>query len=268
MSEPGIHLFIGFKGVSLEEELKYLIRDYRPGGIVLFKRNIESREQLKNLVSCAQSFALRNSSALSFLQSIKRAGASRGFRPTSVRSLGKVSCGARARGCFQMVCNMRGRPQRDRNPDKLRPCSRYSSRGDKTFMESRSFGSTPARVSELGTIWIETLQANGISATAKHFPGLGLADWTRTTLPLSYPIMSIGDNFHLHLIPFMSAMRAGVNCIMTSHAVYPAVDPEWPATLSHEICLVVEAAPWVRRCPVHRRPGYGGDCREFLASKR
>ena len=58
MSEAGIHLFIGFQGVSLEDELKYLIRDYRPGGIVLFKRNIESREQLKNLVADAQSFAL------------------------------------------------------------------------------------------------------------------------------------------------------------------------------------------------------------------
>src|SRR5208337_2960722 len=42
----------------LDDELKYLIRDYRPGGIVLFKRNIESREQLKNLVANAQSFAL------------------------------------------------------------------------------------------------------------------------------------------------------------------------------------------------------------------
>ena len=88
MNEPGIHLFIGFQGVSLEEELKYLIRDYRPGGIVLFKRNIESREQLKNLVSERPGRSRwRNSSALSFLQSIKRAGASRGFRPTSVRSL-------------------------------------------------------------------------------------------------------------------------------------------------------------------------------------
>ena len=58
MNEAGIHLFIGFQGVSLEDELKYLIRDYRPGGIVLFKRNIESREQLKNLVADARSFAL------------------------------------------------------------------------------------------------------------------------------------------------------------------------------------------------------------------
>ena len=56
------------------------------------------------------------------------------------------------------------------------------------------------------------------------------------------------EKFHLHLIPFMSALRAGVNCMMTSHAVYPAVDPEWPATLSHEICLL-----WLRQ-----RLGFGG----------
>ncbi len=56
--KPGIHLFIGFRGVRLEDELKYLIREYRPGGIVLFKRNIEGREQLKTLVSSAQAFAM------------------------------------------------------------------------------------------------------------------------------------------------------------------------------------------------------------------
>ena len=114
-------------------------------------------------------------------------------------------------------------------------------------MESRSFGSTPARVSDLGTIWIETLQANGISATAKHFPGLGLAELDPHHFA---PVISDKsmEKFHLHLIPFMAALRAGVNCVMTSHAVYPAVDPEWPATLSHEICLL-----WLRQ-----RLGFGG----------
>ena len=58
MLETGQHLFIGFKGTTIEEELKFLIRDYRPGGIVLFKRNIEGRAQLKSLVSSAQTFAL------------------------------------------------------------------------------------------------------------------------------------------------------------------------------------------------------------------
>ena len=87
MSEVGIHLFIGFQGVSLEDELKYLIRDYRPGGIVLFKRNIESREQLKNLVADAQSFALEELKRPVFFAIDQEGGASRGSRLTLIRSL-------------------------------------------------------------------------------------------------------------------------------------------------------------------------------------
>jgi len=58
MGEAGIHLFIGFKGVNLKEELQHLIKEYRPAGIVLFKRNIQGREQLKTLVADAQAFAM------------------------------------------------------------------------------------------------------------------------------------------------------------------------------------------------------------------
>jgi beta-N-acetylhexosaminidase len=119
--------------------------------------------------------------------------------------------------------------------------------GKEHFMETRSFGSIPATVSDLGTIWIETLQANGISATAKHFPGLGLAELDPHHFT---PVIAVdkGDDFHLHLIPFRSAIRAGVNCMMTSHAVYRAVDNLHPATLSHEI-----SHRWLRE-----RLGFGG----------
>jgi len=114
-------------------------------------------------------------------------------------------------------------------------------------MESRSFGSTPAKVSDLGTIWIETLQANGISATAKHFPGLGLADLDPHHFS---PVIANdkADDFHRHLIPFQAAIRVGVNCVMTSHAIYRAVDNLRPATLSQEI-----SHSWLRE-----RLGFGG----------
>jgi len=114
-------------------------------------------------------------------------------------------------------------------------------------MESRSFGSTPAIVSDLGTTWIETLQAKGVSATAKHFPGLGRADLDPHHFA---PVIADEkeDDFHRHLIPFRAAIRAGVNCVMTSHAVYRAVDNIRPATLSHEI-----SHRWLRE-----RLGFGG----------
>ena len=248
MSEPGIHLFIGFRGVGIEEELKYLIREYRPGGIVLFKRNIEGREQLKTLVAARRRLRWKNSSALFSLPSIRRVGASRGFLPTSARFPRQGRLRARARGCRPMGRNVRGRPQGDRNPDKLRSRSRYSCRRESNILWSPAhLVRCPATVSDLGTIWIETLQANGISATAKHFPGLGRAELDPHHFS---PVIAYdnGDDFYLDLMPFRSAIRAGVNCVMTSHAVYRAVDNLYPATLSNEI-----NHRWLRE-----RLGFGG----------
>ena len=242
MSEAGIHLFIGFQGLNLEDELKYLIRDYRPGGIVLFKRNIESRDQLKNLVSTAQSFALEELKRPVFFAIDQEGGSVQRLSPhfSSIPSASSIAeQGPEAVSQWAAVCAA------DLKEIGIQinfaPVLDIVSEGAKHFMGSRSFGSTPASVSDLGTLWIETQQANAISATAKHFPGLGLAELDPHHFAPVIDDKSM-EKFHFHLIPFRSAVRAGVNCMMTSHALYPAVDPKWPATLSQEICLL-----WLRQ---------------------
>ncbi len=248
MTEAGIHLFIGFRGMSLEEELKYLIRDYRPGGVVLFKRNIECPGQLKDLVSNVQAFALDELKRPILFSIDQEGGTVQRLAPhfrslPDVRSIAKK--GVEAVSEWAAVCAA------DLNEIGIQinfaPVLDIVEEDKNHFMESRTFGSTPAQVSDLGGIWIETLQANRISATAKHFPGLGRAGLD----PHHFSPVIANDNlddFHKDLIPFRSAVRLGVNCIMTSHAVYPSVDPEWPATLSHEISYV-----WLRE-----RLGFGG----------
>ena len=248
MCEAGIHLFLGFRGTDLEEELKFLIREYRPGGIVLFKRNIEGPEQLKNLIAGAQALALEQLKRPVFFAIDQEGGTVQRLVPhfTSLPSAASLA----AQGP-EAVCQWAATCAADLRQIGVQinfaPVLDIVADGKKHFMGSRSFGSTSVVVSDLGTLWIETLQAHGISATAKHFPGLGLAELDPHHFS---PVM--GDKgmegFHLHLIPFASAVRAGVNCVMTSHAVYPAVDPEWPATLSQQIGL-----RWLRQ-----RLGFGG----------
>ncbi len=248
MSEPGIHLFIGFRGVGLEEELKYLIREYRPGGIVLFKRNIEGREQLKTLVSSAQALAMEELKRPLFFAIDQEGGSVQRLFPhfrsiPSARSLAEQGREAVAQWAATCAADLREIGIQI----NFAPVLDIVADGKEHFMETRSFGSIPATVSDLGTIWIETLQANGVSATAKHFPGLGLAELDPHHFA---PVIAEEkrDDFHLHLIPFRSAIRAGVNCVMTSHAVYRAVDNLHPATLSHEI-----SHRWLRE-----RLGFGG----------
>src|SRR5262245_11788192 len=100
----------------------------------------------------------------------------------------------------------------------------------------RSYGMDPDLVSRLGAERIRGLQAAGVSACAKHFPGHGHAP---VDAHLGLPVIdSDWSEMHAaHLLPFMAAMEAGVDSIMTSHPLYPRLDPtpNTPATFSRLI---------------------------------
>jgi beta-N-acetylhexosaminidase len=106
---------------------------------------------------------------------------------------------------------------------------------EKHFMAARSLGSDPERVGELGLIWVRALQDAGVSATAKHYPGLGQA---RSDPHHFAPVIAWAGDAAMErdLLPFRAAIEAGVHGVMTSHALYPFVDARWPATLSRVIC--------------------------------
>jgi beta-N-acetylhexosaminidase len=100
----------------------------------------------------------------------------------------------------------------------------------------RSYSSDPEVCAACGAAFISAQQGMGIAATAKHFPGLGAAtrsqntDLTTVTLTQSADEIRSVDEF-----PFGAAIGAGVDMVMTSWAVYPALDPEFPAGLSPTI---------------------------------
>ena len=102
----------------------------------------------------------------------------------------------------------------------------------------RSYGKDPALVSRFGAARIRGLQSAGISACAKHFPGKGHAP---VDAHLGLPVIdSDWSEMHAtHVPPFLAAIEAGVDCIMTSHPLYPRLDPApgTPATFSR---LIVE----------------------------
>jgi hypothetical protein len=83
---------------------------------------------------------------------------------------------------------------------------------------------------------IRALQRERVSACAKHFPGLGPA----TLDPhLDLPTISVkwAELRRRHLVPFKAAIQAGVDMIMSSHPLYPHLDPtpKTPATFSRRI---------------------------------
>ncbi|MED7953869.1 glycoside hydrolase family 3 N-terminal domain-containing protein [Streptomyces sp. BE303] len=97
----------------------------------------------------------------------------------------------------------------------------------------RSYSQDPAVVGELGAAYLAAQQALGVAATAKHFPGLGAAAREENTdeRPVTLPV-SLVDLRERGLAPYRAAIAAGVRLVMTSWAVYPALDPGRPAGLS------------------------------------
>ncbi|WP_192580339.1 glycoside hydrolase family 3 protein [Micromonospora sp. ALFpr18c] len=98
----------------------------------------------------------------------------------------------------------------------------------------RSFGADPDLVARHTAAWVRGLQAGGVAACAKHFPGHGD---TRVDSHHDLPRIT-ADRDRLdacELAPFRAAVAAGVQAVMTGHLLVPALDPHLPATLSQRI---------------------------------
>jgi len=100
----------------------------------------------------------------------------------------------------------------------------------------RSYSMDPNACAECGAAMITAQQKLNVAATAKHFPGLGAATVDQNTdlgpVTLDVPLADLRS---IDELPFRSAIAAGVRMVMTSWAVYPALDPKLPSGLSPTI---------------------------------
>ena len=103
-----------------------------------------------------------------------------------------------------------------------------------SFLGSRAFSRSRSWNARMAHGFVGGLQTNGIAAAAKHFPGLGLA--SGNTDKGRIVIRTAAWKLHEGLLPFQSAVRAGVKLVMVSTAVYPKLDgSKRPAAFSSTI---------------------------------
>lgn len=98
----------------------------------------------------------------------------------------------------------------------------------------RAFGETPALVSQLTVAFLRGAQRHPVLTAAKHFPGHGD---TAVDSHLELPVLphSLERLAQVEMPPFKAAIAAGVDAVMSAHLQIPALDPEFPATLSSRI---------------------------------
>ena len=90
-----------------------------------------------------------------------------------------------------------------------------------TIVGTRSFGASPQRVARLGTMHVEAVQAAGLAATAKHWPGEGYDARDQHVLTTVNPL-SLADWETVFGELYGTAIRAGVKTIMAGHIAWPA----------------------------------------------
>lgn len=90
-----------------------------------------------------------------------------------------------------------------------------------TIVGTRSFGSSPERVGRLGRLHIDEVQAAGLAATAKHWPGEGFDARDQHVLTTVNPLtLAQWDSTFGAL--YAQAIGAGVKTIMAGHIAWPA----------------------------------------------
>lgn len=117
------------------------------------------------------------------------------------------------------------------------------------IINTRSFGEDPALVARLGSAFVRGVQQSGLLACGKHFPGHGDVS-TDSHLGLAAVPGDAARLDRIELLPFATAVQAGVDSVMTGHLSVPGLgeDPRVPATLSHRILTGV----------LRERLGFGG----------
>ncbi|MCX5399653.1 glycoside hydrolase family 3 protein [Streptomyces sp. NBC_00102] len=114
------------------------------------------------------------------------------------------------------------------------PSGDVNSNPDNPVIGVRSFGADPALVARHTAAYVEGIQAAGVAACTKHFPGHG-----DTAVDSHHALPRIDVDLEtLHareLVPFKAAIAAGSKSVMSAHILLPALDPDRPATLSPQI---------------------------------
>jgi len=228
--------WIGLPGTELDEELIDLLTRFTPGGVVLFSRNLTPEaSQIRGLIGRLQEIARRSLGKPMAIAIDQEGGTVRRLPPPFGQYPDASSYGPEGEEAVFRWGLDQGRELAGLGLTmNLAPVLDINTLGQEGVMSRRAWGTDPETVTRLGLAAIRGLRAGGVAACAKHFPGIGHSSLDSH---LARPIYerSLGEMEVCELLPFQAAVAEGVEAIMVSHLLYPALDPDRPASLSEAV---------------------------------
>lgn len=229
----GQRIVVGLPGASISSALRDAIGEGRVAGVVLFAENFPSRAAGKRLIAQLQRIKrppkLRDPLLIMVDQEgglVKRVS---GAPTASAREMGARGAAFSSRQGRATAANLR---ELGVNVD-LAPVLDVGRPGGVIAETERSFGSTAAKVEATAVFFAKALQAGGVAATGKHFPGFGAAtentDFSVERIDLSKQELRAVDEK-----PYAAFAAAGGELVMLSTAIYPAFSDR-PAAFTRAI---------------------------------
>ena len=232
-------MMIGIHGKSLNDDARFMLNEYRVGGIILFDRNMESKDQVKTLIT-----------------DINKAGKSVGLTPLFLGI--DQEGGAVARMDDKLI---KVPPAEEVGKEPVEQAASLAKEAG-TELKELGFNINFAPVADLGLTYGRSYSTNpdevvryagtvgkaydeaGLWYSYKHFPGIGKTDVDlhadTSIVPVSKETLLSEDT--KVFVDLIKQSKPNTYTIMVSHAMYPQIDPDHPASLSKGIIT-----DWLRK---------------------
>jgi beta-N-acetylhexosaminidase len=224
---------VGIPGPALDPGTEAFLREYTPGGVILFKRNARTAAQIRRLTAAVRALGAGPPPLLAIDHEGGRVD--RLPRPfTHFPAAAQVALAGGAQAAREVGRAM-GRELAAVGIDlDFAPVLDVATNPRNRVVGDRAFGATPGAVARCGVAFARGLLDAGVVPCGKHFPGHGHTTGD-SHLVLPRDRRPRRELVAGNLPPFEAAIRARLPALMTSHVVYPALDDR-PATLSRAIC--------------------------------
>ena len=232
-------MMIGIHGKSLNDDAKFMLNEYRVGGIILFDRNMESKDQVKTLIT-----------------DINKAGKSAGLTPLFLGI--DQEGGAVARMDDKLI---KVPPAEEVGKEPVEQAAalakevgtelkdlgfniNFAPVADLGLTYGRSYSTNPDEVVRYASAVGKSYDEAGLWYSYKHFPGIGKTDVDlhadTSIVPVSKETLLSEDT--KVFVDLIKQSKPNTYTIMVSHAMYPQIDPDHPASLSKAIIT-----DWLRK---------------------
>lgn len=230
----GQMFLIGMPVPEIDDTTRYLIKEGKVGGIILYRRNIMNVEQLLNLLNSIRD--LNKESKVPLFISIDEEGGRVNRMPPEITNLASAK---KVSKCGEDICyesgKIIGKMLREFGINmNFAPVLDIGGFRDNHALGDRCLGVDPDEVAKKGVMVMKGIQEEKVISTIKHFPGHGAskAD-SHAFMPVIYKRvrrLKIEDMF-----PFIKAINEGADSIMVGHLLVADVNSIYPSSLSDKV---------------------------------